>query len=74
MTKGNSLSKRKRNVLGVTTISIFIIAPFKYALLTNREVNMTGYMAKFLFLIGYATRLRRSLGCCATSCIEAPLA
>ena len=53
---------------------MFIIIPFKYALLTKREVNMTGYMAKFLFcillnfvevlyffLFGYATRLRRSL-------------
>ena len=35
---------------GVTTIFIFIIIPFKYALLTKCEVvNMTGYMAKFLF-------------------------
>ena len=56
----------------MTTIFIFIIIPFKYALLTKREVvNMTGYMAKFLFfrilldflkvlyffLVGYATRL-----------------
>ena len=58
----------------MTTIFIFIIIPFKYALLTKREVNMTGYMAKFLFcilldflevlyffLVGYAMRLRRSL-------------
>ena len=57
------------------TIFIFIIIPFKYALLTKREVNMTGYMAKFafffilldvlkvlyFFLVGYATRLLRSL-------------
>ena len=51
MTKGNRLSKRKRSVLSdVTTIFIFIIIPFKYALLTKREVSMTGYMAKFLFL------------------------
>ena len=35
----------------------------------ERKVNMTGYMAKFLFLIGYATRLR-SLGRYATSCFE----
>ena len=61
---------------GVTTIFIFIIIPFKYALLTKREVvNMAGYMAKFLFciflgrflkvlyffLVGYAMRLRRLL-------------
>ena len=62
---------------GVTTIFIFIIIPFKYALLTKREVNMIGYMAKFLFifffilldvlkvlyfsLVGNATRLLRSL-------------
>ena len=65
---------------------MFIIIPFKYALLTKREVNMTGYMAKFLFcilldflevlyffLVGYATRLRRSFGRCGTSCIEARL-
>ena len=58
----------------MTTIFIFIIIPFKYALLTKREVNMTGYMAKFLFcilldflevlyffLVGFAPRLRRSL-------------
>ena len=55
---------------GVTTTFIFIIIPFNYALLTKREVSMTGYMAKFLFcilldfldvlyffLVGYATRL-----------------
>ena len=52
------------------TIFISIIIPFTYALLTKREVNMTGYMAKFLFLVGYATRLRRSLGRYATSCIR----
>ena len=53
----------------VTTIFIFIIIPFNYALLTKREVSITGYMAKFLFcilldflevlyffLVGYATR------------------
>ena len=72
----------------MTTIFIFIIIPFKYALLTKREVvNMTGYMTKFgfflhfvrvsqspfFFLVRYATRLRRSLGRCATSCIEARL-
>ena len=44
---------------GVTTIFIFIIIPFKYALLTKREVvNMTGYMAKFLFL--HFVRLSKS--------------
>ena len=36
---------------GVTTIFIVIIIPFKYALLTKREVSMTWYMAKFLFCI-----------------------
>ena len=59
---------------GVTIFFIFIIIPFKYALLTKREVNMTGYMAKFLFciflgflevlyffLVGYARTLRRLL-------------
>ena len=41
------------------TIFIFIIIPFKYALLTKREVvNMTGYMAKFLFL--HFVRLSKS--------------
>ena len=53
---------------GVTTIFIFIIIPFNYALLIKREVNMTGHIAKFLFcilldfldvlyffLVGYAT-------------------
>ena len=53
---------------GVTTILIFIIIPFNYALLIKREVNMTGHIAKFLFcilldfldvlyffLVGYAT-------------------
>ena len=54
MTKGNSLSKRKRNVLRRDVGSIFIIIPSKYALLTKREVNMTGYLAKF--------PLRRSRG------------
>ena len=57
MTKGKWLSKRKRNVLrrddyflDCKTVCTFIIIPFKYALLTKREVvNMTGYMAKFLF-------------------------
>ena len=52
----------------------FIIIPFKYALLAKRKINMTGYMAKFLFCIfldflevlyffpvGYAMRLRRLL-------------
>ena len=73
MTKGNRLSKRKRNVLKRDDHLYFhhIIVPFKYALLTKREVNMTGYMAKFLFctlldflevlyflLVGYTTRLR----------------
>ena len=71
----------------VTTIFILIIIPFKYALLTKREVSMTGYMAKFLFLhfarlslksfifflVGYATRLLRSLARCGTSRIEARL-
>ena len=34
---------------GVTTSFIFIIIPFKYALLTKcKVVNMIGYMAKFL--------------------------
>ena len=59
---------------GVTTIFTFIVVPFKYALLTKREVNMTGYIAKLLFcilldfleilyffLVGYAMRLRRLL-------------
>ena len=58
MTKGNRLSKRKRNVLrrddyflDCKTVRTFIIIPFKYALLTKREVvNMTGYMANFLSL------------------------
>ena len=54
MTKGNRLSKRKRNVLRRDVGSIFIIRPSKYALLTKREVNMTGYLAKF--------PLRRSRG------------
>ena len=54
VTKGNSLSKRKRNVLRRDVGSIFIIIPSKYALLTKREVNMTGYLAKF--------PLRRSRG------------
>ena len=36
---------------GVTTIFIFIIIPFNYALLIKREVNMTGHIAKFLFCI-----------------------
>ena len=72
----------------MTTIFIFIIIPFKSALLTKREVvNMTGYMDKFLFsilldflevlsffLVGYAKRPRRSFGRCATSCIEARFA
>ena len=71
----------------MTTIFIFIIIPFKYALLTKREVvNMTGYMAKFLFrilldflevlyffLVGYAKRLRRLFFRCRTSRIEARL-
>ena len=76
MTKGNRLSKRKRNVLKRDDHLYFhhIIVPFKYALLTKREVNMTGYIAKFLFcvlldfvgvlyffLVGYAMRLRRLL-------------
>ena len=51
MTKGNRLSKRKRNVLRRDDGSIFIIIPSKYALLTKREVNMTGYLAKFPFCI-----------------------
>ena len=68
------------------TIFIFIIIPLKHALLTKREVHATGYMAKFLFLhfarlsrspffflVGYATRLRRSFGRCGTSYIEARL-
>ena len=60
---------------GVTTVFMSIIIPFKYALLTKREVvSMTEYMAKFLFcilldflevlyffLVGYARTLRRSL-------------
>ena len=58
----------------MTTIFTFIIVPFKHALLMKREVNMTGYMAKFLFrilldflevlyffLVGYAMRLSRLL-------------
>ena len=66
--------KTKAECFKATTIFIFIIIPFKYALLTKREVNMTGYMAKLLlsilldflevlyfFLVGYATRLRRLL-------------
>ena len=51
MTKGNRLSKRKRNVLRRDDGSIFIIIPSKYALLTKREVNMTGYLGKFPFCI-----------------------
>ena len=44
---------------GVTTVFMSIIIPFKYALLTKREVvSMTGYMAKFLFL--HFVRLSRS--------------
>ena len=36
------------------TIFIFIIIPFKYALLTKRKVgNMTEYMAKFLFFFAF---------------------
>ena len=77
MTKGDRLSKRKRNVSNRDDHFYFhhIIVNFKKALLTKREVNMTGYMAKFLFcilldflevlyffLIGYAMRLRRLLG------------
>ena len=76
MTKGNRLSKPKRNVLRRDDYFDFhhIIVNFKYALLTKREVNMTGYMAKLLFcilldflevlyffLVGYAMRLRRLL-------------
>ena len=86
MTKGSRLSKRKRNVLRRDDYFYFRqYIPFKYALLTKREVvNMTEYMAKFLFLFfldllkvlyfflaGYATRLLRLLGRCATSLIEA---
>ena len=44
---------------GVTTVFMSIIIPFKYALLTKREVvSMAGYMAKFLFL--HFVRLSRS--------------
>ena len=50
--------KTKAECFKATTIFIFIILPFKYALLTKREVNMTGYMAKFLFL--HFARLSRS--------------
>ena len=53
MTKGIRLSKPKRNVLRRDDNFYFhhIIIPFKYALLTKREVNMTGYMAKLLFCV-----------------------
>ena len=87
MTKRSKLSKRKRNVLRREDcfFFIFISILFKYALLTKREVvNMTGYIAGkisfffldllkvlYFFLAGYATRLLRMLGRCATSLIEA---
>ena len=58
MTKGNRLSKRKRDILRRDDYFTFIIIPFKYTLLTKPELNMTGYMAKFLFL--HFARLSRS--------------
>ena len=70
----------------MTTISIFIIIPFKYALLTKCEVNATGYIwpnSCFCILLDFPKVLyffpgrlcheTSSLGRCATSCIEARL-
>ena len=85
MTKGNRLSKRNRNVLSVTTIFIFIIISFKYTLLTKlRSIwldiwpnsffcVLLDFLEVLFFLVGYATRLRSSLGRYATSSIEARL-
>ena len=56
--KGKQVWKRKRNVLRRDDYFFFIIIPFKYTLLTKREVSMTGYMAKFLFL--HFARLSKS--------------
>ena len=59
MTKGNSCQNECGMFYGMTTVFIFIIMPVKYALLTKREaVNMTGYMAKLLFL--HFVRLSKS--------------
>ena len=80
MTKGNRLSKRKRNVLRrddyfyfhhywASVRSIWLdIWPnsFFCILLDFLEVL-------YFFLVGYATRLRRSFGRCGTSCSEARL-
>ena len=52
MTKESRLSKPKRNVLRRDDYFYFHHYSFQYALLTKRDVvNMTGYMAKFLFCI-----------------------
>ena len=74
MTKGNRLSKRKRNVLRRDDYFYFHHCSFQICITDKREVNMTGYMAKslfsifldflevlYFFLVGYATRLRRLL-------------
>ena len=81
--EGNQAVKSKAECFKVTTIFIFIIIPFKYALLTKREDSIWPYYlfcilldfleVLYFFLVGYATRLRRSFYCCGTSCIEARL-
>ena len=59
MTKGNRLWERKRNVLRREGYFYFHHYSFQISLLTKREVNTTGYMAKFLFFLHFV-RLSKS--------------
>ena len=87
MTKGNRLSKRKRNVLRRDDYFYFHHYSFQICI-TNQAWSQYDwiYMAKFLFLNfvrlsksplffpGGLCHETSSLGRCATSCIEAPFA
>ena len=81
MTKGSRLSKRKRNVLFLSnmhywpsarwTIWLDIWPNSCFCILLDFLKVLYFFFSFIFFLVGYATRLGRSLVRCANSCIEA---
>ena len=85
--EGKQAVKTKAECFKAWRLFLCFFIPFKYALLTKREVNTTGYIwpnscfcilldfLKVLYLFpGWLCHETSSLGRCATSCIEAPFA
>ena len=73
--EGKQAVKTKAECFKAWRLFLCFFIPFKYALLTKREVNTTGYIwpnscfcilldflkVLYFFLVGYATRLLRSV-------------